>query len=166
MRICLSSEKSFLTYSSVQLLKQWVDVLELATLKDKLVAIAGLCFSISLRQLEKYLGLTEYLWQYISKYAVIIKPLQLQKTFLNQGLRVKETKENARKCQAITIKLNESTLKELNTFHHLQMLFSWSTMLIHFLSKHQLYVDLNAFKKFGFEAHVYHTKKAEKNKTP
>jgi hypothetical protein len=32
------------------------------------------------------------------------------KTFLNQGLRVKETKGNARKCQAITIRLNESTL--------------------------------------------------------
>jgi hypothetical protein len=57
-------------------------------------------------------------------------------------------------------------LKKLNTFHHLQTLFSWSTMLVHFLSKHQLYVDLNAFKEFGFEAHVYHTKKAEKNKTP
>jgi len=61
MRICLSSEKSFLTYLFIQLLKQQVNVLELITLKDKLVAIAGLCFSISLRQLEKYLGLTEYL---------------------------------------------------------------------------------------------------------
>ncbi len=166
MRICLSSEKSFLTYLSVQLLKQWVDVLELVTLKDKLVAIAGLCFSISLSQLEKYLDLTEYLQQYISKYATIVKPLQLWKTFLNQGLRVKETKENARKRQVITIRLNESTFKKLNTFHHLQMLFFWSTMLVHFLSKHQLYVNLNAFKKFEFEAHVYHTKKAEKNKTP
>jgi len=134
-------------------------------LKDKLVVIAGLHFSISLRQLEKYLGLTEYLQQYISKYAAIVKPLQLQKTFLNQGLRVKEAKGNARKHQAITIRLNELTLKELNIFHHLQMLFFWPTMLVHFLSKHQLYVDLNAFKKFGFEAHVYHTKKAKKNKT-
>jgi len=136
MRICLSSKKSFLTYSFIQLLKQRVDALELATLKDKLVAIAGLHFSISLRQLEKYLGLTEYLQQYISKYATIVKPLQLQKTFLNQGLRVKETKGNARKHQAITIRLNEPTLKELNIFHHLQMLFFLSTMLVHFLSKH------------------------------
>jgi len=92
-------------------------------LKDKLVAIAGLHFFISLRQLEKYLGLTEYLQQYISKYAVIIKSLQLQKTFLNQGLKVKEIKENARKCQAITIRLNELIFKELNAFHHLQTLF-------------------------------------------
>jgi len=166
MRICLSSEKSFLTYSFIQLLKQRVDALKLVTSEDKLVAIADLCFSISLSQLEKYLGLTGYLQQYISKYAAIIKPLQLQKTFLNQGLRAKETKENARKRQAITIRLNESTLKELNAFHHLQTLFSWSTMLIHFLSKHQLYVDLNAFKEFGFEAHVYHAKEAKKNKTP
>ncbi len=144
-------------------LKQQVDALELVTSEDKLVAIAGLCFFISLSQLEKYLGLTEYLQQYISKYAVIVKPLQLQKTFLNQGLRVKEMKENARKCQVITIRLNESTFKKLNAFHHLQTLFFWPTMLIHFLSKHQLYVDLNAFKKFEFETHVYHTKKAKKN---
>jgi len=104
-------------------LKQQVDALELVTSEDKLVAIAGLCFFISLSQLEKYLGLTEYLQQYISKYAVIVKPLQLQKTFLNQGLRVKEMKENARKCQVITIRLNESTFKKLNAFHHLQTLF-------------------------------------------
>jgi len=39
-------------------------------------------------------------------------------------------------------------------------------MLVHFLPKRQLYVDLNAFKKFEFEAHVYHAKKAEKDKTP
>jgi len=61
MRICLSSEKSFLTYLFIQLLKQQVDALELATSEDKLVAIADLCFSISLSQLEKYLDLTEYL---------------------------------------------------------------------------------------------------------
>jgi len=136
MRICLASEKSFLTYPSIQLLEQWVDALGLATLKDKLVAIAGLCFSISLSQLEKYLGLTGYLRQYIPKYAAIIKPLQLRKTFLNQGLRVKEAKGNSRKRQAITTRLNEPTLKELNAFHHLQTLFFWSTMLVHFLSKH------------------------------
>jgi hypothetical protein len=92
MRICLSSEKSFLTYSSVQLLEQWVDALELA-IEDKLVAIAGLCFSISLSQLEKYLGLTEYLWQYISKYAAIIKPLQLQKPSWTKASESKRRKE-------------------------------------------------------------------------
>jgi len=166
MRICLAPEKSFLTYPFIQLLGQWVDVLGLATLKDKLVAIAGLCFSISLSQLEKYLGLTGYLRQYIPKYAAIVKPLQLRKTFLNQGLRAKEAKGNARKRQAITTRLNEPTSKELNAFHHLQTLFFWPTMLVHFLSKRQLYVDLDAFKEFEFEAHVYHTKKAEKDKTP
>jgi len=61
MRICLASEKSFLTYLFIQLLEQRVDALGLATLKDKLVAIAGLHFPISLSQLEKYLGLTGYL---------------------------------------------------------------------------------------------------------
>jgi hypothetical protein len=44
--------KVFLTYLFIQLLKQQVDALELATSEDKLVAIADLCFSISLSQLE------------------------------------------------------------------------------------------------------------------
>jgi hypothetical protein len=38
-------------------------------------------------------------------------------------------------------------------------------MLVHFLSKHQLYVDLNAFKEFEFEAHVYH-KEGRKEQNP
>jgi len=29
---------------------------------------------------------------------------------------------------------------------------------MHFLSKWQLYIDLDVFKEFDFEVHVYHTK--------
>jgi len=38
---------------------------------------------LSLSQLKKYLDLTDYLQQYISHYAAIIKSLQQQKIFLN-----------------------------------------------------------------------------------
>ncbi len=97
MKICLLSKKFYLVYLSVQLLSQWVDALNLVTLKDKLAAIFRIRFPLSLSQLEKYLDLIDYLWQYISHYTVIVKLLQQQKTFLNQGLQAKEMKENARK---------------------------------------------------------------------
>ena len=59
--ICLSAKKSFLGYPSVQLLGQKVDVLKVATSRDKLRAIALLKFPESLKQLETYLGMTGYL---------------------------------------------------------------------------------------------------------
>jgi len=36
---------------------------------------------------------------------------------------------------------------------------------MHFSSKQQLYIDLNVFKEFNFEAHVYHTKKITEDST-
>jgi len=78
-------------------LSQQIDALGLTTSEDKLVTIFRIRFSLSLSQLEKYLDLTDYLQQYISHYTAIIKLLQQRKTFLNQGLQAKGTKENARK---------------------------------------------------------------------
>lgn len=69
MNIHLSPKKSFLGYPSVQLLSQKVDALGLATASEKLAAIVNLCFPRTLKQLEKYLGLTGYLRQYIPYYA-------------------------------------------------------------------------------------------------
>jgi len=83
MKICLSLKKFYLMYSSVQLLSQQIDALNLTTLKDKLVTIFRIRFSLSLSQLEKYLSLIDYLQQYISHYTVIVKLLQQQKIFLN-----------------------------------------------------------------------------------
>ena len=75
--ICLSPNKSFLGYPTVQLLGQRVDALGLATAEDKLAAITNLEFPQTLRQLETYLRMTGYLRQYIPHYAAIIKPLQI-----------------------------------------------------------------------------------------
>ena len=74
--ICLSPKKSYLGYPSVKLLGQRVDTLELVTAADKLAVITQLKFLKALSALEKYLSLTEYLRQYILKYAAIVKPLQ------------------------------------------------------------------------------------------
>jgi len=78
-------------------LSQQIDALSLVTLKDKLIIIFRIKFSLSLSQLEKYLDLTDYLQQYILHYTAIIKLLQQQKIFLNQDLQAKKMKENVKK---------------------------------------------------------------------
>ena len=74
--ICLFSKKLFLDYLTVQLLDQCVNALELTTAEDKLAAIVNIEFSHTLFTLEKYLGMTDYLRQYIPYYTAIIKSLQ------------------------------------------------------------------------------------------
>jgi len=36
---------------------------------------------------------------------------------------------------------------------------------MHFSSKQQLYIDLDVFKEFGFEVHIYHTKEFTEDNT-
>ena len=112
MNIHLSPKKSFLGYPSVHLLGQKVDALGLATAEDKLAAITSLAFPQTLSQLEKYLGLTGYLRQYIPHYAAIAKPLQLRKTYLTRSIGV----GGNRKKQAARTPLTVPTPKELNSF--------------------------------------------------
>ncbi len=58
-RISLNPKKFFLRYSSVTLLRQRVDSLDLFTFEEKLIIINLLQFSRSLRELETFLELTE-----------------------------------------------------------------------------------------------------------
>lgn len=117
MNIHLSPRKSFLGYPNVQLLEQKVDALGLTTAEEKLAVITNLSFPRTLAQLEKYLGLTEYLRQYIAFYAAIAKPLQLRKTFLNKPRQ--DIRGNARKKLTDRTYLTMPTPKELNAFHQL-----------------------------------------------
>ena len=117
MNIHLSSRKSFLDYSFVQLLNQKIDALELTTTKEKFIVIINLFFLRILVQLEKYLDLIEYLRQYITYYADIAKSLQLRKTFLNKFNR--SMRGNARKRTIDNTYLTMFTFKKLNAFHQL-----------------------------------------------
>ena len=56
--------------------------------------------------------------------------------------------------------IEKFTLFELNSFHQLQGFFFRSIILIYYDLKHQLYTDMNALKKFSFEAHIYHMKES------
>ena len=100
--------------------------------------------------------MTDYLWQYISHYTVIVKLLQTRKTALNQFCLSIE--DNAHKSFTDRIMIELLTLSELDTFHYLQTIFLRSTNLTHYNLKHQLYIDMNAFKEFSFSTHIYHTK--------
>lgn len=156
MNIHLAPNKAYLGYPSVQLLGQHVDALGLATSEDKLAAIRNLEFPRTLSALERYLGMTGYLKQYVPHYSAIVKPLQERKTLLNKGLV--STTGSARKSAAGRAYLQEPTPKELNAYHQLQGIFASPTMLHHHDPSRQLYVDLDASKEFGFGAHIYHTK--------
>ena len=160
----ISAKKSYLGYPTAKLLGQRVEALGLATADEKLEAIAHLHFPRSLAQLEKYLGLTGYLRQYIPQYAAITKPLQERKIYLNQTA-TKGASSNARKRIASTTKLAMPSPREQNVFHHLQKLFASPSILHHFDERRQLYIDLDASKEFGFGAHIYHSKADDKGQS-
>ena len=67
--ISISPTKSYLDYPDVVLLGQQVDSLGLTTLEQKLKAIKLFTYPATLGALEYYLGLTDYLRNYIHFYA-------------------------------------------------------------------------------------------------
>ena len=157
MNIHLAPNKAYLGYPSVHLLGQRVNALGLATAEEKLWAIKNLEFPKTLAALDKYLGLTGYLKQYVPYYTAIAKPLQERKTFLYQ--KSKSNNGNSKhKTTAARLRLEKPTPKELNAYHQLQQMFARPTMLHHHDPKRQLYVDLDASKEWGLAAHVYHVK--------
>ena len=74
-RINLIVTKSFLAYSFVILLNQRVDNLNMFTTIEKIVAIISLRFSLSLRDLEIFMRLTNWLRSSISRYAQRVQSL-------------------------------------------------------------------------------------------
>lgn len=73
--ISINSKKIFLGYSSVKLLDQKIDSFDLSIDDEKLKVIASLNFPHTLVSLEHYLDLTDWLRQFISRYAFLVKPL-------------------------------------------------------------------------------------------
>lgn len=164
MNIHLAPGKAFLGYPSVRLLGQRVDALGLATAEEKLWAIKNLAFPRTLAALDKYLGLTGYLKQYVPYYTAIAKPLQERKTLLYQ--KSKSNNGVRHKTTAARLRLEKPTPRELNAYHQLQQIFARPTMLHHHDPKRQLYVDLDASKEWGLAAHVYHVKEDEPLRKP
>ena len=110
-RIILQPTKSFLAYLSVHLFGQRVDALGMAIAEAMLAAITQLTFSRSLKDLEAYLGLTQYFKQYIPYYAQVARPLQERKTFLNCLVNVEGNAYGRRYHQPIKKETRTSILR-------------------------------------------------------
>jgi hypothetical protein len=153
--VALNLRKIFLEYSSIVLLEQIVDVLDLITIDEKLTAIANLTFSFTLKKLKTYLKLTKYLRVYVAWYAQTSSSLQKRKTLL---LKQTFTKEKSRKLFAKKISLNQSTKVENLTYEHLQHVFSDKKFLRHYSNIRKLFIDVDISKKRDVEAMIFHVK--------
>ena len=153
--IFLSSIKLFLNYFSIQLLKQKVDVFELITVVEKIETIAKLKFSKTLKDFEIYLNFIEWLRHYVSYFAQKSNVLQFRKTNLLR--QISFNKSISRKAYAIRINLNDVTIAKLDSYEQIQKTFSRQNFLFHFSSTKVLYIDMNVFKSYEFDAMIYHT---------
>ena len=152
--ISFSSEKSFLDYSSMQLLKQKVDAFDLTTVSKKIEAIVKLEFLRNLKDLETYLDFIEWLRHYISYYAQKSNSLQIRKTNL---LRlIFSNKDAFRKAYSARVDLTNIIDFERNFYEQLQKTFNRQKFLFHFDSIKTLYANIDASKSYEFEVMIYH----------
>jgi hypothetical protein len=157
--VALNSKKTFLEYSSIVLLEQIMNALELTTVDEKLAAIINLAFSFTLKKLEKYLNLTEYLRVYVSWYAQTFLSLQNRKILL---LKQASVKDKSRKVFVKKILLNDSTQAEVQFYEHLQAIFSKKSFLRHCSELRKLFIDVNISKNKDVEVMIFHVKKDSK----
>ena len=152
--ISISPTKSYLNYPNVVLLGQRVDFLGLTTFEQKLKALKLLTYPDTLGALKYYLGLTGYLRSYIHFYAQLAAPLQaLKTTFLQEA----PLDGQQRRAHASKTKLGPPTPQELASFLSIQEALSQPSTLMHHNPEKILWIDLDASKKFGFGAIVFHT---------
>ena len=153
--ISLKSRKFYLSYLSVTLLSQRVNGLDLLTAEEKVAALKGLAFLITLKALKTYLRLTEWLQHYMPYYMQITESLQARKTELLWESSVKEG--NA--CKAFTFRMKLIPIKmKRQSFEILQRSWENLSFLHHFDSIMQLYMNVNTFKQYEYRSMLYHVK--------
>ena len=144
-RVNLASIKFYLKYSSIILLNQKVDLLNMFISAEKIAVITALRFSNSLKEIDHFFGFIEYLRSSIFRYAQRVNSLQKRKTILIRQLF--NIKKSFKKREAIRMRLQDLIHDEIQSFKNLQNAFSEFQFLIHFNKLRRLYVDLNAFKQ-------------------
>jgi hypothetical protein len=158
--IFVNLKKIFLKYFFVQLLDQRIDFLNLFTDEKKLKIIVKLKFSRTLRQLETYLDLTEWMREYVTNYSVVSQLLQDRKTLL---LKNSSIFGRARQKFSFNIRLLNLIVAEKQSFEQIQSALSKRRKLIHVDIERQLYDDVDVSKKFGIDVMIYHVKNDEEN---
>ena len=137
------------------MLNQKIDSFELIIVEKKLKIIVKFRFSRTLRQLEIYLSLIDWLRNYIVHYVDIFKSLQNRKIEL---LRHDFVDENQRRVYFTKTFLTNSTKTKLIVYNRLQTILVKSSYLIHVDIKRQLFIDLNINKKFDMKIMLYYVK--------
>ena len=158
--ISLSSFKSFLNYSSIQLLEQKVNAFDLTTATEKIETIVKLEFFKTLKNLETYFDFIEWLRHYIFYFAQKSNSLQIRKINL---LRSASIKDMPRKFYSVRIDLLKIIEQKRDFYEQIQKTFSRQKFLFHFDSIKTLYADIDAFKVYEFDVMIYHTTKFYEN---
>ena len=135
------------------MLKLKVDAFDLTTSVEKLEIIAKLKFSITLKIFKTYLELTDWFRKHIFYYAQKANLLQKRKILL---FVTALKKEKARKNFSLRTIIRISTDAELDSFSQLQKIFSRSNFFHHFDTARILFIDIDVFKIYDFEAMIYH----------
>ena len=156
-RVSLVASKFYLKYSSIILLGQRVDSLNITTIEKKIAAIISLIFLASLKKLKTFLDLTDWLRSFIERYAQRVNALQKRKTALIYLLSA-NAKEPSRRRKASKIRFYELTHKKLQSFKNLKNAFRSLTFLTHYNRKRKLFVNLNLSKSWDFADMIYHIK--------
>ena len=124
--VLISPRKVFLGYPDIKLLGQHVNSMGLLASVDKLYAISLLEYPSTLGALEHYLGLINYLRNYIYYYNAFAKPLQDLKTSILRGV------VGNRKSYVSRIKLPLPTLSEQASFNSIQDILLQPDWLVYF----------------------------------
>lgn len=128
--VTLNPHKAHLGYFLITLLGQKVNGLGLTLAAEKIAAISNWKFSLSLKQLESYLGFTNWFRNYIPYYAQKVSPLQKRKTLLLQSSPA--AKGQARRNYSTRALLDQPFEEKRATFDTIQRKFQRHTFLTHF----------------------------------
>ena len=130
-----------------------MNVFEIITSEEKFAVIIKLVFSKIFKKLKIYVKLINWMRNYISYYAQILKSLQKRKILL---LKNEFSKNNFKKRFSIVKMLRKSIIEEYESYQHLQKIFSKSSFFIHFSSHQSFFINVNAFNQMNIDVMIFH----------
>jgi hypothetical protein len=108
--------------------------------EEKLKAIVKLKFSRTLKQLEHYLELIEWMREYVLNYVTVFESLQNRKILLLKNAFIFDS---VRRKFSINTRLLNSTFAKKQAFDHIQKILFKSRRLMHVDNEKQLYKDID-----------------------
>lgn len=152
MNVSINPKKSYIGYPSVTLLGQKVDGLGLATDEDKIKALLDIQFPINLKDLEIYLGLTNWLRKHIPYYSQACSALQARKTAL---LKDSPREGNARRAYVSKTYIDNPTEGEFASYNTIRSNFVKPSFLYHLNPDRPVYADVDSSVAYGHGAIIY-----------